>query len=155
MSTVLSGSFSWIKKRTKEAQSDREKKKQQKVRQQLAVFSTFKVDFYPTAFAGELVEEYNIPRDAHQQESVPHVIIANERGKGKYIISEPILNDVEQRNYGLLMEDLYTSMRAAVDGGGASTPVLASCTQTKHTFSLKRDERKPCPEVSSSKTPNL
>ena len=66
---------------------------------------TFKAEPLVATFQGEVLEKYPV-------ESA-YVFIADQEGRGLYVVSEPELTPEEQRLYSLLLESLYYSMKPA------------------------------------------
>lgn len=63
----------------------------------------FRAEPLVAAFQGEILDKYPVEQAA--------VFIADQEGRGLYMISEPELSPEEQRIYSLLMESLFFSMK--------------------------------------------
>lgn len=69
---------------------------------QVAEEAEFVVEELPRQIEGEVVDEYDVGK--------AHVVIADDNGKGKYIVVEPELTDIDRTTYSIVMENLYYSL---------------------------------------------
>jgi len=71
--------------------------------QQAAAELRFAAEPLVAAFQGEVLDKYPVEQ--------AYAFVADQEGKGLYVVSEPELTPEEQRLYSLLMENLYYSLK--------------------------------------------